>query len=87
MPVALPRRRHWQAPPYQESDDLATDKRMRMVLMVFFTLAFWAAVAVGLCGALLSLCRQSPQSVILRPSGMAKTQRSSQSPLCSLSTL
>jgi len=35
-------------------EDLATDNRMRTVLMVLFTLAFLAAAAAGLFGALIT---------------------------------
>ena len=39
---------------YVYGEELATDPRMRTVLMVLFTLAFLAAAAAGLFGALMT---------------------------------
>ena len=39
---------------YVYGEELAKDTRMRTVLMVFFTLAFVAAAAAGLFGALMT---------------------------------
>jgi hypothetical protein len=43
---------------YVYGEELATDTRMRTVLMVLFTLAFLAAAAAGLFGALMTKVAQ-----------------------------